>query len=45
MRIKWVQSEEAEATYTYVFVRNDSSLCRAYPAWMTVKNIARVQVS
>ena len=44
MRIKWVQSEEAEATYD-VFVHNNSSLYRAYPAWMTVKNIVRVQVS
>ena len=41
MRIKWIQSEEAEATYD-VFVCNDSSLCRVYPAWM---NVACVQVS
>lgn len=45
MRVKWTPSEEAaEATYD-VFVRNDSSLCRVYPAWMSIKNAARVQVS
>ena len=44
MKIKWSPCEEAaEATYD-VFVRNDSSLCRAYPAWMSVKNAARVRV-
>ena len=42
MKIKWNPREEAaEATYD-VFVR--ASLCRAYPAWMSVKNAARVQV-
>ena len=43
MRIIWVQSEEVEATHD-MFVRNDSSFCRSYPAWMTVKNVASVQV-
>ena len=44
MKIKWSPREEAaEATYD-VFVRNDASLCRAYPAWMSVKNAARVRV-
>ena len=46
MRVKWTLSEEAaeEATYD-MFVRNDSTLCRVYSAWMSIKNTARVQVS
>ena len=42
-RVKGYNAEGDERQYD-IFIRNDSSLCRVFPAWMVVKDLTFVEV-
>lgn len=44
MRIKGYTAEGEERTYD-MFIRNDPSLCRPYPAWMTILDATSIEES
>ena len=41
--IKGYTAEGEERTYD-MFIRNDPSLCRPYPAWMTIRDATAIEV-
>ena len=43
MRVKGYTKEEEERTYD-IFVRNDPSLCRAYPTWIVARDVTMIEV-
>ena len=43
IRVKGYTTEGEEKTYD-MFMRNDPSLCRAYPAWIVAKDVTVIQV-